>query len=247
MINLDVLGPFQVVKPSLTLRPKDARPGADSEKAGPVGWWKLDESGGSTAANAAGNNLMGELHGQPRWTPEAGGHGGALEFDSQRDWVEFPDSTDLDFRNGLSVAVWVKARRVGKATDTLLAKGEAWRLHRLGGKGDLEFVLTGPQTTGSSKGKAPSVVFKGPLEDNQWHHIAGVYDGKRIVLYVDGEEQDAVSASGPISANNVPVTLGENAASRGRLFGGWLDDARLYTRALSAEEVKALHGEGTKK
>jgi hypothetical protein len=84
---------------------------------------------------------------------------------------------------------------------------------------------------------------KQSLEDNQWHHIVGVYDGKRIVLYVDGEEKDAVTASGTVRVNNAPVTLGENAVNRGRHFGGWLDDARLYARGLSAEEIKALHRE----
>ncbi len=242
-----MLGPFQVVKPSLTLHPKDTKPATGSEKAGPVGWWKLDESSGTTAVNAAGNKLNGQLSGNPRWSPGGGALGGALEFDGQRDWIEFADSGDLDFRNGLTVAVWVKPRAVGKTPETLLAKGEAWRLHRIGGTGNFEFALTGPQTTGASKGKSPNLVFKEALTDDHWHQLVGVYDGKRIALYVDGEEKAAVTASGALAVNNVPVTLGENAASRGRLFGGWLDDARLYNRGLSAEEVKALHTDGATK
>jgi hypothetical protein len=239
-----VLGPFQVEKRPLTLHPKDAKPDAGSGRAGPVGWWKLDETGGSTAANAAGNKLTGKLHGKSRWAPDAGARGGALEFDSRRDWVEFADTSDLDFRGGLSVAVWIKTHAEAKPGGTLLAKGEAWRLQRAGGKGHLEFALTGPQV--NKKGKSPSVAFKQPMKDNEWHHVVGVYDGKRIALYVDGEEKDVGTASGPISVNNVPVTLGENAASRGQLFDGWLDDARLYTRGLSAEEVKTLFREGAK-
>ncbi len=247
MINLDVLGPFQVLKRPLTLLAKDAKPEAGAEKAGPVGWWKLDESSGNTAANAAGNKMTGELHGKPRWSPDSGAQGGALEFDGQHDWVEFADSSDLDCRSGVSVAVWMKARAVGLAADTLLAKGDSWRLHRVGRGGELEFALSGPATTGDSKAKLPLATFKPSLEDNQWHHIVGVYDGKRIALYVDGEEKNAVTAAGTVRLNNAPVSLGENAFSRGRHFGGWLDDARVYTRGLSAEEVKALYGEGVKK
>lgn len=244
MINLDVLGPFQVEKPSLTLHPKDTKPGAGSEKAGPVGWWKFDETSGETATNAAGNKLTGILHGKPRWSSDPGARGSALEFDGWRDWVEFTDTTDLDFRGGLSVAVWIKTRAIGKAGEALLAKGEAWRLQQSGGQGHLEFVLTGPQT--NRKGELPRAVFKQPLVDNAWHHVVGVYDGKSAALYVDGDQKDVVTASGPISVNNVPVALSENAANRGQSFNGWLHDARLYTRGLSAEEVKRLYRDGAK-
>ena len=207
-----------------------------------MGWWKLDETSGSTAANAAGNKLIGTLHGKPRWSPDAGIRAGALELDGLRDWVEFADSRDLDLRSGLTAAVWIRTRPDDKAPGMLLAKGEAWRLQRMGGKHYLEFALTGPQA--DEKGKSPRAVFKEPLEDHEWHHIVGVYDGKKVALYINGEQRDAVSASGFISVNNVPVTLGENAANRGRLFNGWLDEARLYARGLSAEEVKTLFREG---
>jgi len=240
VINLDVLGPFQVQPTTLTLRPKEAtRAGAD--RAGPVGWWKFDEANGATAANAAGARLTGQLHGSPRWATDRGRHQGALEFDGANTWVECADSAGLELRESLSVAVWVKGRAPGKADHTLLAKGDAWRLQRLHGKGDIEFALTGPQTSGSSKGKPPRVASKRPLAEEQWHHIVATYDGKRIALYLDGVEEAAATASGPLALNNLPVTLGENAANRGRLWSGWLDEARLYDRGLSSDEVSALY------
>jgi len=244
VVNLDFLGPFQVVKPPLTLFPKDTKPAAGSEKDGPVGWWKLDETSGSTVANAAGNKLNGHLFGEPRWALGSGARGGALEFDGKRNWIEFADAGDFDFRSGVTIAVWVKPRAVAKTTETLLAKGDAWRLQRGGGRGTLEFLLSGPQLSGANKGKPPRIEFKQSIEDNQWHHVVGSYDGKRIALYVDGEEKETVAASGVLALKNVPITLGENEESPGRLLNGWLNDVRLYARGLSAEEVKTLFREG---
>ncbi len=242
-----MLGPFQVLKPSLTLRPKETKPKAGSAQAGPIAWWKLDESSGATAANAAGTKFVGQLHGKPSWSPDQGKHNGALVLDSVNDWYEVADSTDLDFQNGLAMAAWFKARPVGKAADTLLAMGDVWRLQRNGGNGDLEFALSGPKTSGADKNKPPRVVCKRSLEDDQWHHIAAAYDGKQIALYVDGERADAVIASGELALNNIPLSVGENAGTRGRHLGGLLDDVRLYDRGLSAEEVKALFTESDKK
>jgi hypothetical protein len=127
VINLDVLGPFQVLKPALTLRPKETKRG--SEKAGPVGWWKLDESGGTTAANAAGASLAGQFHGAPRWAPDQGRQQGAVEFGPASGWIECTESADLDLRDSVAVAVWMKAR-AGEKGGVLLAKGASWSLQR---------------------------------------------------------------------------------------------------------------------
>lgn len=240
-----MLGPFQVLKPPLTLRPKaTARSGP--EATGPVAWWKLDEASGPTAASAAGTNLTAQLHGQPRWAPEQGRLEGALEFDGSGNWIECPESRDLNASDSLSVAVWFRARPDAKGGGTLVAKGDAWQLlHRPGEKPEVELALVGPQPSSKAKGPPPRTVCPAPT-DGQWHHLVGVYDGTKAVLYLDGVEQASASVSGPIAWNNLPVTFAENAASRGRLWSGWLDDARLYARALSVEEVKALHAGDTK-
>jgi len=240
-----VLGPFQVLKPPLTLRPKAAARGG-AETTGPVAWWKLDESSGATAASVAGTNLTGQLHGQPRWAPDQGRLQGALEFDGARNWIECADSRDVNPGERLSVALWFKARAGGKGGDTLVAKGSAWQLlHRTGGKPEVELALVGPQPTGKNKGTPPRAACPAPT-DGQWHHLAGVYDGTKAVLYLDGVDKATAPVSGPIAWNNLPVTFAENAAHRGHRWSGWLDDARLYARALSAEEVKALQSESAK-
>ena len=238
-----MLGPFQVLKPPLTLRPKQP-PRTGLAAAAPVAWWKFDEESGGTAANAAGTPLAGRLQGEPRWAPDQGRHQGSIELDGVNNWIECADSTDLGIRDGLSVSVWIKPRGAPPGGDTLLAKGEAWGLQRLGGTGELEFTLTGPLPGDPARRNAPRVVCKRTLADDRWHHVAAVYDGKRMALYVDGAEEDSMKASGPIALNNLPLTLGDNAANRGRRWNGWLDDARLYDRGLSIEEIKTLHQGG---
>jgi hypothetical protein len=239
-----VLGPFQVLKPPLTLWPKQpVRIG--SPTATPFAWWKLDEAGGETAANAAGTNLIGRLHGQPRWAPDQGRHQGAIELDGVSNWIECADSTDLGFRDSFSVSVWIKPRAASISGDTLMAKGNAWELRRLEGTGELEFAVNGPQTAESTRANTSRVVCKRPLANEQWHHVAAIYDGKRIALYIDGREEDSLKASGPTALNNLPLTVGDNAARRGQRWNGWLDDVRLYDRSLSIEEIKLLHRNGS--
>jgi hypothetical protein len=241
-----VLGPFQVAARPLTLRSREPAPKpAGSTPGGPIAWWKFDETAGTTAANAAGTNLQGQVQGPPHWAPGQSPRGGALEFDGARNWVTAANSTDLDFREGVTAAAWFKVRDTNQPAQSLLAKGDAWQLQCQVGRGLVMFALTGPAATAFGGGSPPVVTSKRKVNDGQWHHVAATYNGKRLALYVDGAEDGALKASGAVAVNNVPLTLGENDANRFQLFNGWMRDARLYTRGLSAEEVQTVYQSGS--
>ncbi len=192
--------------------------------------------------NAAGNKLLGQIHGEPRWGPGRNPAAKALELDGVNNWVECADSSGLDFRRGVAVSAWFKVRSFDCPVQTLIAKGEGWRLQRQAEKGTIEFALAGP--AGTKRNRSAMVASKRAVDDGQWHHVLTSYDGKRVVLYLDGVEEDAVTAGGMITLNSAALALGENDASRGRRFNGWLSDVRIYDRGLSADEIKPLCQKG---
>ena len=77
------------------------------------------------------------------------------------------------------------------------------------------------------------------------------YDGSVMRAYINGVEDTGgdfpYKVSGSIHVSSAETILGQDRAY-GAVFGGpktwsftgWMDDARLYNRALSAEDVKAL-------
>jgi hypothetical protein len=82
----------------------------------------------------------------------------------------------------------------------------------------------------------------GLVSAGQWHHVMGTYDGRTIRMYVDGSmtaEQTYATEEG-IRSNDVVFVLGDVANNRGWRFRGVMDEARIYNRALSAEEVDTL-------
>lgn len=80
-------------------------------------------------------------------------------------------------------------------------------------------------------------------DDGRWHHVAGTYDGSEICLYVDGRIDTASEAAGAIKVNDYNVLIGANAEKPDRNFKGSIDDVRIYSYALSIEEVKAIFAE----
>jgi hypothetical protein len=230
----------------LTFRPKEEKPPPSATLTdGLLAWWNFDETAGTTAPDASGHHVEGRIRGSPRWAPSDGPLGGALEFDGAHTFVDCGDAPALDFRDRMSVAVWFKVRTFDRPFQTLaLRANDTWRLQRHGEEGTLEFGLTGPQVAKKSSVKTATLTTKGRVDDDQWHHVVGTYDGARLALYLDGEEQGSVEATGPIALSTAPVTIGENSINPGRGFNGWMGDLRLYGRGLSAAEVRTLHRQG---
>jgi hypothetical protein len=90
------------------------------------------------------------------------------------------------------------------------------------------------------------------LQDNQWHHLAFVYDANTsaLTLYVDGVANSNVPSWGThgglgVSATKIQeLNVGGNKNIKDMGWGmnweGGIDQFRMYATALSASEVQAL-------
>ena len=215
-----------------------------AELAGLIGWWKLDETGGRDVADASGNGNMGKiLNGQPRWQASGGKIGGALLFDGKGDWVPVANESKFDCIAEVTVAAWIKVNRFDKEWQAIVTKGDsAWRLQRNQDQDSIEFACSGLKVpSGSPYG---GLYGQKSVNDGKWHHVAGVYDGQKMVLYVDGKADTSQPASGPIDTNDHPVYIGENAEMTGRFWNGLIDDVRVYNCGLGQAEIEAIYNEG---
>ena len=82
------------------------------------------------------------------------------------------------------------------------------------------------------------------VNDGNWHMVTFVREGTSLHLYVDGSlEGSLTNISGTFLAN-VPVRIGSYSAgstSPSKWFDGQIDDMRMWTRALAAQEVASLY------
>jgi Carbohydrate family 9 binding domain-like/Concanavalin A-like lectin/glucanases superfamily/Tetratricopeptide repeat len=203
----------------------------NAELGGLLGWWKLDEKDGTTAADSSGNGNDGTLVGNPQWRPQAGKIGGAIELGGHGDYVKIANESAFNITSQITVAAWVNITSVPQEWTGIVTKGDtAWRLSTSFASNVFHFglsrddYLNGSATVGSG----------------QWHHVACVYDGSKISIYVDGKLDVSRPQSGPIATNNFPVCIGENIELTGHCWNGLIDDVRVYTYALSDNEVVAL-------
>jgi hypothetical protein len=70
-----------------------------------------------------------------------------------------------------------------------------------------------------------------------WVNIAVTSDGGEGKIYLDGEEAGAGAVPGDLNANEDPWRLGQDCDRANYIFDGSIDEARLWNRALSADEI----------
>lgn len=80
----------------------------------------------------------------------------------------------------------------------------------------------------------------GVVTNGKWHHHAGVYDGTTMKIYVNGKLVKSISKTGNLILNNDPVRIGSLVWAGGPAYNGYLDDIRVYNRALSPSELVTL-------
>jgi len=75
--------------------------------------------------------------------------------------------------------------------------------------------------------------------DNQWHYAVVTNDGTTVILYIDGVQVGTKSTAGasPESSGTKPVRVGANSLSVNKFFNGGIDEVRVWSRAITAQEV----------
>jgi hypothetical protein len=83
------------------------------------------------------------------------------------------------------------------------------------------------------------------IVDGQWHHVAGVWDGSYIYLYVDANLQGSTPLTPPAGAPE-PLRIGYYLNGDPSLFfSGEIDEIAIFNRALSPVEIGATYAAGS--
>jgi beta-galactosidase len=163
-----------------------------------VGHWQLN---GNTDDSAGGNH--GTLVGDPTWVRDPI-RGWCLDLDGDGDYVDVGNDPSLTFTGQITVMVWIKVRKFDRSWNAIFTKGDDWVLARTRDDNRVAFLCLG--LTG---GGWPEV-YSDNVNDGNWRHIAGVYDGSKLYMYQDGLNVDSKSLAGRINSNWSRVLIGEN-------------------------------------
>jgi hypothetical protein len=198
---------------------------------GLVSWW----SGDRTADDVQGANNGALLNGA---SFAKGMVGPGFRLDGIDDWVTIPNSSSLH-PTQLTLDAWI-----------YLTGNENLPRHVIGKdavSSEREYSL-GVNYANKVEGfvVVPSglkvVTGVTDVSLNSWYHIAMTYDGAQARLYVDGVQEAVTDATGNIVPTKSPVGIGGDPF--GEFTNGIVDEAQIFSRALSSSEIQSMYEAG---
>jgi len=212
---------------------------------GLVGWWKFDEGAGREVVDSSGNGRHGKVFGGAAWVDGFIGKG-ALNISGGG--VEIADSPLLRPQH-FTVSIWVRFAESQTEFARLFQKGNDNRetINILGGgaaqDGRPSFNKVAFSIYPGHDKDVPAISVPQTLEARKWFHIAAVYDGEDMLLYVDGKvvARRTIGLVTPRAVEGDPLVIGNRPPDMDRGFNGAVDDIRMYNRPLSPEEIWQLY------
>lgn len=89
-----------------------------------------------------------------------------------------------------------------------------------------------------------SFTSNGTLTNGLWYHVAATWDGSTIALYINGNLDKSALLSGPLTYDTspaFPAAIGCRYTLAASAFNGFIDDLRIYNRALTADEISSIY------
>ncbi len=213
--------------------------------SGLVGLWRMDESiwnnncSTLTVMDSSTNANHGKScpNGSGPTSTVAGKVGNAGSFDGVDDLITIPDSSSLNIYNTdkISVQFWYKMNNIGNRGIELIGKTK-YKIYAYDAPNwdpSLRDTYQFAVTIGGAE------YYSNVYKANQygtWHHIVGVYDGTKLKIYVDGKLGNQTNRSGLIDSS-----AGNTLNFRGNSLVGSIDEVRIYNRALSDMEIRAMY------
>lgn len=201
-----------------------------------VGYWKLDESTGTTAFDFSGsNNTSTLINGPTRLSGTNCKVGGCLSFNGVN--TKVTPSNAVNLSSSFSFAHWIR---------TSTTTGQVYTIGNAGGGNGYRFGISSGRIgflIGDSVSYTETYCGTQTVNDNQWHHIVGVYKRTSPFLftcYIDGNLAATTSLPSAYSAMQTSTpSFGTPPCCTP--FPGQLDDIRIYNRELSAAEIKSIY------
>jgi len=199
-----------------------------------IGWWTFDEGSGNVAKDSSGKGNDGTVNGNAQWVP--GWRGTALNFDGVDDYVGTGKSL-LNNQTKFAITFWVKGDFSQGNRTALVGQNDCVEFGII--SANTVQVWTNVNVTAINATWSFGV-------DNTWHQVAAVGDGTSVKIYFDGnlaQNSSGVVTDYGTSTYNVNMGGGgvfDDPGTAGNWFRGQIDDVRIFNRALTAAEVKAL-------
>lgn len=205
--------------------------------------WTCDDNAADTDVLSTGiavnDGTFNDAGGDPNTdTHDAVGKiNGALIFDGVDDYVDMGDLASYADWGEIAISAWVWIDSGGSGLDVVISSYQSFVVYFDHSTNKIGWVTDSDSWGGFW---APDTI-----SENAWHHVAAIYDGIRMTLWVDGVfQKDARYALSNIDdGGNLYIGV-MDVAGLNDFFTGKIDDVIVFDRAITGNEVGFLWNAG---
>jgi gliding motility-associated-like protein len=207
-----------------------------------VAHFDFENIGNNTLTDVSGNGSSGILIGDTM-TQGCGISGKSLHLDGVTNRIIFFGGINDQFKSGdFSISLYFKPEITGQLQG-LLCKGDSCQADKFFDVkiGTIQrYALMNMRENKVTKNS----ILKGVYGKACWHNLVIAKGQNEIVLYLDGKEAKKIPTNGKYNlTSNAPLTIAEHQCLGNDLvrFKGELDEMYMYSKQLTASEVKQLY------
>ncbi len=208
-----------------------------------VGYWKFDEGYGTTAHNRGngGSVLDGTLTNMASpatatsgWT-NSGKFAKALNFDGSDDFIQINSAPNLT--DSVTMSAWIKPTTAFSGFETIFDSQSSADTYNnqynmfLDSNGKVNTYYTGLCTSNTA------------LSLNNWTYVAITGTTTQLNIYINGMLDQTCNQAKPSTTTTI-LRFGARSATTNR-FTGSLDEVKVYSSALTAQEVQIDYNHGS--
>jgi hypothetical protein len=167
--------------------------------------------------------------------------GQAVSLDGA-DYVNCQNAAGLDITNAVTISAWINLSITGLDQKIAGNQDNTTGGYKMGVYSDnkVEFEIRTSTNAGTlNRGVAGGMV----LTPGVWYHVAGVYSqGNYMRTYINGNLDRDLTTAVILGASTGTLKIGREPFSSASFFNGLIDELRVYSRALSQDEIAYLAG-----
>ena len=210
----------------------------------PLGYWRLDERNGPTAASLvdtgpSGTYARGCIFGTAGAVDA--GNNAAVQFDGFSCRIEFGNVFAFEGQALFSLEAWVKPGvpdsplgRICSKEDEGAGKHQGYALLLDGSTVSFDRWLDDALDSANAASSLTQGIFS---------HVVATYDGTRLSVYINGQLSSSEDTTKALVNVSAPFVVGASSLSA-QFFEGVLDEIAVYDTALSDERVVAHYSAG---
>lgn len=159
----------------------------------------------------------------------------AAAFNGSSSYLSITNNEQLNFKAGMTLTAWIYAQNTNAGEAYPISHGnwdDRWKASIA--NHILRFTVKTNQGVKDLDAKTL-------LINDSWYHIAMVYSGTDLEIYINGELDSFIPFSGDISSTSYDLVLGKARPDQDFYYKGRLDEIYLFDHPLSPNHIQGIY------